>query len=1802
MLNPITFTEKVVSDFLKYQFTTYQLADRDLNAQMRRLLSLEETRATPLMKGPYISLSRSFRKGGKVADLIAEGLLHSHMTSLVPFPNVYGHQETAIREIAKRRSVLISTGTGSGKTECFLYPIISRCLQLRDENAGAGIVAVIVYPMNALAEDQLGRLRELLTGTGISFGMYIGKTPEHKADVTGHVLPAGASRADYQAKVKQLREQKDSKAVHPAEERVSREDMRTPGKQPRILLTNVKQLELLLTRHQDVELFDDARLEFLVFDEAHTFSGAAGAETACLIRRLRAFCGKKPEDTVCVATSATIADPVRGPEAGRVFASRFFGVDKESVSLIGEEYEEETWASTRVPSAPLPGDPVVHLQTVLDAMFELEKEPPHRDAVKVLRGVFQAMTGAALDPGKWQQSLYERLAADETVYQIADALQEPRALFDLVEDLGRRLSRAVPVEEVLTWLALGAASRSVDGRPLLRPVVHCFVRGVSGAVVTFPAGDSRPRLWLSAEEAVEKESELFRLPVLTCTTCGQHYFVHFVKDFDLSGKTPGGGEAKEDRHYWPPLDQTLGGSRVVLLDRLALSDGDDEDEDIPRKSASLYLCRYCGTLHPKKIDRCDGCGRDGGLVELFAVWQDKDNPGYLTTCVACGSLGRRFLGTYREPARPIRALTVSDVHVLAQSMIQHAVRKRLLVFADNRQDAAFQAGWMQDHARRFRLRSLMYEQIKKGPISVGDLTAHLDRLLDHDDDLSAALIPEVWRVARKEATGLEHARERKRFLRIQILRELTMGARQRIGLEPWGRIRVDYVGLDAHHEFFQIWASEAGCAPEELLEGVAGLLDTARRNRVLLDREDQIFSKIWFEGDREVQYGYLPVFKGGPKGLKLRYEVNDERSRILQWLGQRAGTAARQAAKNWGIPDDKVKTFFEELWRLLTDEIHLLTNVTLVGRRNNALPGCSDVKQIDADRLLIAPNHGVYRCDVCRRPNVRKTPNASCMVFRCGGVLKFEDEDPDNYDLMVLDQQFGMIRPREHSAQIPASDREIIERIFKGEGERVNTLVCTPTLELGVDIGALDSVLMRNVPPLPANYWQRAGRAGRRHRMAVNMTYARPASHDRAYFIDPMKLLNGRILPPSFNLKNWVMVQKHVHASVLTALFRLASPGGGLNDADRADLAEALSICFPTQIKDYLFDSAGHVRSEPFDLSPFTQMLVKYRSQALSHVQAVFAQGWPSDDAAVVENPVLEKYLNGMPETLTAVLGRLRKRLHWALDQLSRLEAVRHRKGTLDPDEDALRNRCDRLVKKLKGISRKAKREAEGYDDTYTYAVLAAEGFLPGYGLDAGSVVGFHLAPPFASDIRNWELRRSPSLALHEYIPGNLIYANGHRFLPRFFHLEPVEPLLFQVSSAQEAIREVGTATDGATSTLATAALKAVPMCDVDLPHNSHITDEEDYRFQLGVAVYGYEQGRYEGGRAFAWGPKSVTYRSGVFLRLVNVGVANQVRSGNGLGFPVCRICGQSRSPLASQADLDNFRKDHQERCGAPVDNVGFYADIVADAICLQDCTNREEAYSVMEALRKGAAHVLEMEINDLQLLAIGRPGDDKLDILIYDPMPGGSGLLEQMLARWNEIVNAALEFVRDCPGECDRACVDCLLHFRNAFYHRHLNRKLAIERFTNWGTGLSFSHDIPPKLPKEPDAEMPVNEAAKALVSMLERAGFGGFKNEFPIPLGRPCGTTTPDVFFDDPSGAKEGICIYLDGMSKHIHGNPRTQRQDREIREELRSRAYEVIEIPYGHLTDRDAMKRHFYRLGRLLRGRAVAEAVRDDDKWFL
>lgn len=163
----------------------------------------------------------------------------------------------------------------------------------------------------------------------------------------------------------------------------------------------------------------------------------------------------------------------------------------------------------------------------------------------------------------------------------------------------------------------------------------------------------------------------------------------------------------------------------------------------------------------KEVTQCCNCSAMSPPVKLVAVRNKPASPDQLSSCVSCRAAGRRFGRRYREPIRPVRAVNVSDVHVLAQDMVHHTERQRLLLFADNRQDAAFQAGWMKDHARPFRLHALMADVMKQGPVSIGDMVMKLDDMLDASDGLSRALIPEVWRVVDKAGSGGVHEDERR---------------------------------------------------------------------------------------------------------------------------------------------------------------------------------------------------------------------------------------------------------------------------------------------------------------------------------------------------------------------------------------------------------------------------------------------------------------------------------------------------------------------------------------------------------------------------------------------------------------------------------------------------------------------------------------------------------------------------------------------------------------------------------------------------------------------------------------------------------------------------------------------------------------------------------------------------------------------------------------------------------------------------------------------------------------------------------
>ena len=234
-------------------------------------------------------------------------------------------------------------------------------------------------------------------------------------------------------------------------------------------------------------------------------------------------------------------------------------------------------------------------------------------------------------------------------------------------------------------------------------------------------------------------------------------------------------------------------------------------------------------------------------------------------------------------------------------------------------------------------RALMAEGIRAHPgSSIGDLTGYLDDRMEEDEALSRALLPEVWNVARREGSSARHMRERRKYLRIQVLREATLSARQALGLEPWGRVRVRYDGLSPSLPWIQEQSFRLGIPADRLRDGVASVLDHFRRRGALLDPEFKVFTRYWAEGSPEVQQGFIPSFIK-PIGLKLRRGPTEDAKWVMQWLSNAGDTTMRQIAKKWGEPADSVALFLKGLFTFLVDQ-HLLKPVRLLGSKGKALP------------------------------------------------------------------------------------------------------------------------------------------------------------------------------------------------------------------------------------------------------------------------------------------------------------------------------------------------------------------------------------------------------------------------------------------------------------------------------------------------------------------------------------------------------------------------------------------------------------------------------------------------------------------------------------------------------------------------------------------------------------------------------------------------------------------------------------------------------------------------------------------------
>ena len=775
--NPVRFGRQVIGQFGRYLRTAFPIADARIDEQLGRELSAVNRGQRLTAKGPYVYLNRPFEPGPTMPELIADPDLglHSALAGIFRFDGVFKHQELTLRAIKAGRHTIVSTGTGSGKTEAFLLPVVDHALHLRDKDAPAGITTVIVYPMNALADDQLRRLRPMLAGTGVTFGRYTGLTPN--VEDAAKRLPH--SRKYTAEELKLLELGKDEEVALPWEECVSREEIR--ARRPRILLTNYQQLEYLLLRDQDLELFRGAPLKHLVFDEVHTYTGVLGSEVAALIRRLREVANKAVDDVLCVGTSATVADSHKGVDAAEAvtrFASRLFGVPNDQVELVREQYVD-IQADGELFMPAMPKVPQAILNGIMETSEALPDHPGEGEDLpaQILGGV-QLLCGRTPAAGpSIEARVADLLSHNAYLLELQKVFSQPTLIDDAIEQLRQFDRQEAPEEdliaEVLAYLFLGAMVRK-DGEPLLRPKLHYFVQGLQGVTVAFDE-QREPHVHFDSAPG-HGEAQDAHFPLHACRTCGQHYYPVLLSEEEHSSGAGGYYETligvEEHASFQP----------AHLLEKLHTENEDSKPLD------QVFVCRACGTVHTKDAGTCSNlrCGKQDTLMPMYV------HRGELTSCLACGTSPRKGVPV----AVPLSSTDVWDVTILAQSMLSAVTDERLqklLVFADSRQDAAFQAGWMEERARRFRLRYLLFDELGQNPDKVWGLQSLAERIVDRAVE-QGVLRDAGWDP--KDNVG-----------RVMwfLLEEFASRHQRRNSLESLGLAHVHYKGLREPDPFFEAW-------------------------------------------------------------------------------------------------------------------------------------------------------------------------------------------------------------------------------------------------------------------------------------------------------------------------------------------------------------------------------------------------------------------------------------------------------------------------------------------------------------------------------------------------------------------------------------------------------------------------------------------------------------------------------------------------------------------------------------------------------------------------------------------------------------------------------------------------------------------------------------------------------------------------------------------------------------------------------------------------------------------------------------
>ncbi|MBD3350455.1 MAG: DEAD/DEAH box helicase [Candidatus Lokiarchaeota archaeon] len=1651
VFNPLTVTDEVKRKYRQFILDN-NFPNNPLNQEKVKELLQEDG---CISNGPFISLSHRYKEHNiTFKDFLQEKFDNPEIADILhEIKHLYIHQINGIEKVKDGQNTIVSTGTGSGKTMVFILPIIDYALKFKKENNNPhGVKAFISYPMNALAYDQLDVIKKIsfwlkeLYDKDLTYGIYIGDTPRNDKD-TRKLDKLETSCPFSKSDIKFLEQKEYHKCINciknsqqepfkPDEVEgkkrftcphqtgiflhnyiITRKEMQDRG--PDFFITNYSMMELLLLRDYEQPLFSSGATKYVVLDESHTYTGAKGVHVALQNRRvIKRLENKGNKDIVCITTSATLTKTGDREEDNKIiskFATKLFGKKFDSKNVVTGEIDS-IWHLK--PDTTISKEPnIIPELFTKDNNIKLISELSDDELKAISENISnpQVFKEAKSKYEEKENILYYCLRQNKFFWNILKEIEDVKTIDELIDLVDSDINFHEKRELIWQYLYLGSEAKIPGSdNPLVSIQAHLFIRPPRKFKICTECQEAD---WRDIHECQNKGCGKPMKVLGVCHGCGQIFY--------------------GDDFYTNEIVDSIDISSSKNAEALEILGKNAEHEDKGAENTfwwtynedepNHYFCIDCDLY--SKIPTCEKCGSNCRGIKI-EIKKGKPN---VDPCPFCDNHDI-------QPPTKVTSMAMS-FNVSSRQFwdIQFNTlpeKRKLLLFSDSVQEVSMFASAISFQHKKSLISQLALSIIEKnnGQIPYPELFKQLSSQITefYDDSKSNTSF---------EADITKGIGE---FLKLN---------KKRITPENLGILEIDYIGLTKEDVSSYFSEKNPIYSDKNIYPLIRQFLDEFRHKNVFLRDENRntptalAMPKTWREKSR-IKYCF---YRGSTSEAKTywkskegidEYDIDKVYSKRIASLDTNWPSKLLTKAKPV-IGLDEIED--DEIYKDILDYIISRGFLKQHNVSNDVCLPSEKTLVFDLEKIELKKPTDIYICEKCNTIKYYDT-YGKCIGFDndqkhkdIPNLVPIEYSKVKSYYTDLYKSQPLKMIAREDTAS--SEDRRNTETEFK-KG-KINLVVASPTLELGVDIGDLNTVGLIKTPPSPASYIQRVGRAGRKTKISLSTTFIKDTCIiDNFYFDHPQELIKGKVSELDIFLENSLLIKYHIFSLILENIS-----------------AEKL---LKPNFQEYVTQQEGYQLLKNF--------IEKNYDSLVDDVCETFREELIDSD----KNPLIQiPKIKEITQTFLLEFVRIRDKYKAEYQNIyNRYKLLRDERNQLEDSFDIFSNNSSNEevnTDKLNDEINSTKDLLKDLSEANTIRYLSDNNFIPRYAFPTETVSLIQIP----SDHKNWIWSRrykffdkQKNIGLFQFSPGMEIFYSKDVYRSIGVDMsEAYKPKKTKFLLCSNCLRyyvyeghEEKKCSCGEILTLNENGHVGLNPNRFVVQWESKIEDRigRDSYVEAGIFIKGLEEIEYnESYPGFKVSHPSQTH----VLSLVN----NCFKNGNAINFQICEECGK-RLDTEELKSRDHFNISEKsfgkgavenERCsGKPIEvpgkdiNVKFYHEIGTRAIRIQVRDEIKNSDTYLEDENSYLNSLLNAFINAGQIIARADDGEiggefspEDGSIILFDNIDGGVGYVDLIYKNFDRVLDQIKKFVFDCS--CDRGCPSCIYSSRRKFDAKLVDKRV---------------------------------------------------------------------------------------------------------------------------------------------------------------